>query len=298
MDANNKKPLDPLLYENNESYKTYKNNHGGDAPLEDWLNSIPYSDSNDNTNADITQATTFKNWFDIVCSQYPQYTVVNTSGIQTQYLILGAGITANFIYPIVSFDRPIPNYKKECIVFTNSLGYKRINSAFKSSEAESYLVAKFNNNENNKSKILNAINDASKDMGMMYPSSMNVAYMYNDTNNMLSPAALRVAFIPNLIKGLTLVSLLLTIFILILALLICAFVINQYISSKRIEIGIMRANGVRRRKIVFSLIPFAMIPAIIGGVIGYVVGFLLQGEAVRMFHNYWTIPTQFIGFNI
>jgi putative ABC transport system permease protein len=180
----------------------------------------------------------------------------------------------------------MPNYKKECIIFTNTIGYQRINDAFRSSEVESYLVGKFNNGENNKSKILNAINNSDARKEMSYPSSMDVAYMYNDTNNILSPAALRVAFIPLLIDKLGLISAILTIFILLLAILICIFVINQYISSKRMEIGIMRANGFRRRKIVFSLIPFAIIPSIIGGVVGYIVGFALQGVAVGLFHNY------------
>jgi putative ABC transport system permease protein len=187
----------------------------------------------------------------------------------------------------VSFDKLVPNYKKECIIFTNTSGYQRINDAFRSSEVESYLVAKFNSNEKNQKQILTNINHNEEFRSeMMYPTSMVIAYLKDDINNILSLAALRVAFVPQLIDKLNIANIALSIFLLVLSLLICIFVINNYISSKRVEIGIMRANGVRRRKIVFSLIPFAMIPAIIGGVIGYIVGFLLGGPVVQLFHNY------------
>jgi putative ABC transport system permease protein len=211
--------------------------------------------------------------------------------MQTPYIILGSAITANFMYPIVSLDRLMPNPKKECIIFTNTQGYQRINDAFRSSEVESYFVAKFNNNEtqSNKDTILNNINDYGTNPirpTMMYPSNIKIAYMNNDTNNVLSPAALRIAFIPRLINELSIVDTVLTVFILLLSVLICIFVINNYINKKRVEIGIMRANGVRRRKIVFSLIPFALLPAIIGGVMGYFIGFLLQAPTLGLFHNY------------
>lgn len=302
MHAKNKKPLDPSLYEKNESYKSYKDSHGGSASLEDWLNSIPFKDKTDTDN-DIIKATSFQHWFDLVCKQYPQYTVANTSGIQTQYIILGAGISANFIYPVVSLDRIVPNSKNECIIFTNNFGYQRINDAFRTSEVESYFVCKFEEGQtkSQRRQVLNNINDPKTDPAresMMYPSSINIAYMNNDTSNVLSPAALRIAFIPSLISNLSTASSVLTIFILILSLIICAFVINNYISNKRMEIGIMRANGVRRRKIVFSLIPFALLPAIIGGFIGYIVGFGLQQVSIGLFHTYWTIPTNYLGFNI
>jgi hypothetical protein len=35
LQANKKKPLDVSLYENNISYKSYANSHGGKASLED-----------------------------------------------------------------------------------------------------------------------------------------------------------------------------------------------------------------------------------------------------------------------
>lgn len=307
MQANKKKPLDASLYENNVSYKTYKDNHGGNASLEDWLNSIPYKTSNDDEVTDINSAYTFSSWFNLICKnpRYLQYTVANSSGdkgLETPYIILGSAISANFMYPIVSLDRLIPNPKKECIIFTNQDGYQRINDAFRSSEVESYFVAKFNNGEtkSNKTKILNDINDPNNDArkSMMYPNNIKIAYMNNDTSNVLSPAALRIAFIPTLIDKLILADAILVVFIFILSFLICIFVINNYISKKRIEIGIMRANGVRRRKIVFSLIPFALIPATIGAICGYFIGFLLQAPALNLFHNYWTLPSTFVGFNL
>jgi putative ABC transport system permease protein len=211
--------------------------------------------------------------------------------MQTPYIVLGGGITANFMYPIVSLDHLVPNPKKECVIFTNTIGYQRIFDSFRSSEVESYLIAKFNDNETttNKNNILNDINDYENNDArktMMYPSNVKIAYMNNDTHNVLSPAAMRVAFIPTLIDKLALADTILVVFIFMLSFLICIFVINNYISRRRIEIGIMRANGIKRRKIVFSLIPFALLPAIIGAFGGYFIGFLLQQPTLGLFHDY------------
>jgi putative ABC transport system permease protein len=39
---------------------------------------------------------------------------------------MGTGITADFLYPIVSIEHSIPNTNNESISFMNSSGYERL----------------------------------------------------------------------------------------------------------------------------------------------------------------------------
>ncbi|MDE7433577.1 MAG: hypothetical protein K2M43_00260 [Mycoplasmoidaceae bacterium] len=76
----------------------------------------------------------------------------------TPYFILGAGITGDYAYPVVSIERPIPNTEKECILFCNESGYQRIFAAYQGNPTEKYVVGKFINKKNGK-QILNEINN-------------------------------------------------------------------------------------------------------------------------------------------
>jgi putative ABC transport system permease protein len=80
------------------------------------------------------------------------------------FFVLGSGITADFIYPIVNIQHSTPNPNKECILFSNTNGYKRVFDAFRGQPTENYLVGKFKDGFN-KNETLNLINaEASKIM--------------------------------------------------------------------------------------------------------------------------------------
>ncbi|GHU47531.1 hypothetical protein FACS1894218_2130 [Bacilli bacterium] len=103
---------------------------------------------------------------------------------------------------------------------------------------------------------------------------------------MLNASAFRIAYIPALVSKVKLVDYFLTVFVLALGLFICAIVIRRYIATARLQIGIMQSNGVSKYKIAASLTPFALIPAVIGGIGGYVIGLLFQAPAIALFSNY------------
>ena len=81
-------------------------------------------------------------------------------GGNTNFIIIGSGITPDFIYPIVSITRTTPNPKSECIFFTNNAGYNRVYDGFRGNKTEDYIVAKFTNDISNREqqKILDSIN--------------------------------------------------------------------------------------------------------------------------------------------
>jgi len=84
--------------------------------------------------------------------------VVNVSDGGTPYIVLSAGITADYVYPIVSASNPIPNPEKEAILFINDAGYQRIYDAFRNNPSESYIVGEFINGANGEA-IIDEINE-------------------------------------------------------------------------------------------------------------------------------------------
>lgn len=220
-------------------------------------------------------------------------------------IIWGCGLTPDFMYPVVDISRPTPNTKTECLVYTNDSGYNSIKLAFVNSPVEDYLVARFKPNVNSirRHEILKAINSWATGRSdehtpaMIYPEGTKVAFFAADTSNILNCSGFRIAYIPNLVGVVQTVSTVLCVFIGILCLVICFVIIKRYVENNRINIGIMRANGIKKWKIALSLFPFALLPAIIGGIAAYLVGLLLQGPMLMLFSNYWMLPTPLFGFD-
>lgn len=288
LQAKSKKTLNQIDLTSNKKFKNYIEQHqSAISDLKtlfiDWMNSMSYPD--------IEQ-------FLMNYVQNHQDQVI-TPGGQTPYLIIGSGITPDFIYPIVNIAHTTPNPNKECIYFTNQAGYYRIYDSFRSNATEDYVVIKFNSGVDNyqQQKILNEINDFAASE-MILPHGVKAAYFANDISNTLNASAFRITFIPKFIKDINYVSYTLTIFIILLALVICAIVINRYITINQSVLGIMQANGLSKTAIAFSMLPFALIPSLVGSIAGVILGFGLQYFVLGLLSNYWMLPTPVLSINI
>lgn len=217
----------------------------------------------------------------------------------TEYLILGVGITPDFMYPVFNGNALIPNPESQYLYYTNTSGYKRIRSAFLTNPIEANLVAKFPENATTEQRtaILEKINKWSRQF-MSWPSTIQAAYLSSDQTNILNLNAARTTFIPYLVSTISLVSALLTIVIIGLALFVGVLIIKNYITKNRQNLAILQSNGIKRWKINLSILLFSIIPSIIGGIFGYLVTFGLQSTAVSLFSSYWFIPVSISLFNI
>lgn len=217
----------------------------------------------------------------------------------TEYLILGVGITPDFMYPVFNGNALIPNPESQHLYYTNTSGYKRIRSAFLTNPIEANLVAKFPEDATTEQRtvILEKINKWSRQF-MSWPSTIQAAYLSSDQTNILNLNAARTTFIPYLVSTIWLVSALLTIVIIGLALFVGVLIIKNYITKNRQNLAILQSNGINRWKINLSILLFSIIPSIIGGILGYLVTFGLQSTAVSLFSSYWFIPVPISLFNI
>ena len=288
MNKNNLHTLDPNSYNQVDSYKQYVIDHPEITDQKmlfiGWLNSLSYPD--------------YSQWFTSVAnptSPYKDQFICPGGG--AYYLIIGSGITPDFIYPIVSIEKSTPNPNKECIYFTNTAGYGLIFDSFRGNLTENYIVGKFlYNNRGQCQKVLDDINEYAREV-MIYPEGINAAYFAGDTTNVLNASAFRISYIPKFINAINITSISLTLFIILLSLVICAIVIHRYITNQQSILGIMKANGISNAKIATSILPIAIIPALFGTIFGAIIGTLLQLPVLGLFSNYWMLPTQLLGFN-
>jgi len=194
-------------------------------------------------------------------------------------------------------ERSTPNPNSECIFYVNVAGYGRIYDSFRNNLNENYIVGKFTSSDKKVQKtILNDINKYAAEV-MIYPKGTQVAYFATDTNNVLNASSFRISYIPKFINAINLTSISLTLFIILLSLVICAIVIHRYITNQQSTLGIMRANGFSSKQIATSMLPFALLPVVVGTLGGVIVGTLLQFITLTLFSNYWMLPTQLLGFD-
>ena len=132
---------------------------------------------------------------------------------------------------------------------------------------------------------------------MVFPKGMKAAYFASDTSNVLNTSAFRISYIPKFIDAINSVALSLTIFIAILTFIISSITIHRYIVNNQTTLGIMRANGYSKFAIATSLMPFAIITSLIGGIAGILIGVVLEVPTLSLFKNYWTLPTPTVGFS-
>ncbi|MDE5651620.1 MAG: hypothetical protein K2H80_00960, partial [Ureaplasma sp.] len=115
------------------------------------------------------------------------------NGNNLPYIIIGTGVSPDFLYPIISFANNIPDPKKECLVYVNKSGYDRADTSFGSCPHENFLVARYQGNLT-KAEILSKVNQLAK-TNMSWPSNITPAYWYNDLNNKMTPSSVRIKFI-------------------------------------------------------------------------------------------------------
>ncbi|XQP54917.1 MAG: FtsX-like permease family protein [Mycoplasmoidaceae bacterium] len=305
-------------------YQTYKSYPSGEIDAKaskDWFNTLTSDQFNWWVNPNTKKAEWATMRYDLPNGEHLDMERSTTkdathwNGIDKKYIascsgydeiIWGCGLTPDFMYPVVDISRPTPNTATECLVYTNDSGYNSIKLSFVNSPVEDYLVARFKPSVNTirRQEILKEINHwatgertSSFKPAMIYPEGTKVAFFANDTSNVLNCSGFRIAYIPSLVSVVQTVSTVLCAFIGILCLIICFVIIKRYVENNRINIGIMRANGIKKWKIALSLFPFALLPAVIGGIGAYVVGLLMQGPMLLLFSNYWMLPTPLFGFD-
>lgn len=211
-----------------------------------------------------------------------------------KYVITGSGITPDFMYPVYSFAKTVPNVTNEVLIYGNDSAFSVVYDANRSSFIDSYLVAE--TPDSNLNKIIQEVQDKSLNY-MSWPSNLRSTYAFDDTSNIMSPTAMRVIFLPQLVNSQIAISNAMSLFISVLTILVFISAVRKYTNDNKNTFGVLRANGIKKRSIVGSTAFMSIIPTLVGGFLGYLISFVSQNLLLGLYSFYWTIPTAITAFN-
>ncbi len=254
-------------------------------------NKVPLSPTVWNEHQSDTQDD-FNNWITNLSKNNPE-NVVDVGG--SKYIVLGIGLTPDFMYPIFNAQYLMPDTTTQALLYVNDNGFNNIHDAQRSASIEQYIVAKTKSGVSLQS-TLDQINDWSA-IHMNWPSNINAAHGAKDMTNKLNVSAGRVSFLGSLLGGINIVSTFLISFVIILSLIVGSIIIRKFITSNRISIAIMKANGYRSRDITKALMIIPVLITVLGGIPGYFLGNLAQTGTIMLFSDFWTVPTDVISFS-
>nr|WP_307916568.1 FtsX-like permease family protein [Mycoplasmopsis bovis] len=122
--------------------------------------------------------------------------------------------------------------------------------------------------------------------------------MYNELDPINPERALRITTIERMIGVISSsIIALMTLFIIMVSVAII-FIIRRYIANKAKVFGILLAQGYKPIEIAISLLSFVFaVTSLIGGILGYSIGFRTQILLQNVFSNYWTLPKSAIPFD-
>lgn len=208
------------------------------------------------------------------------------------YIIVGEGISPDFMYPVFSFERITPNINEEVLLYSTSDGFEYAFNSNRSNVVDKYIVAKYDGNVN---QMVNKINEVIPTW--MTTAGAQWAFAANDVNNTFQPVAVRIDFLPKLVNTQTAISNVLSIFVLVLAITIFIIMIKKFIGDNQVNLAILRSNGYKKRWLIWSTSLFSLIPCLVGGIFGYILAYFTQSFALGLYSFYWVIPMALTTFN-
>ncbi len=229
----------------------------------------------------------FQDWIKTVPEKYK----VKIDNLEL--LLIGNGLSPDFMYPVYDLAHATPNPKTEVISYGNSAAYELVHDANRSAFVEDYLVLKA---PHMNQELIDELNNLARKY-MSWPSNIPAAYMMNDTSCVLAPTGIRVSFLPQLVDLQVGLSNAICWFVGILTSIVFIFSVKKFINDNRTSLAILRANGFKKRWLVWLMPLYGLIPSAAGAIISYTIAQTTQASLVGLYSNFWFIPTAVQTFN-
>ncbi|MEA4191213.1 ABC transporter permease [Mycoplasma sp. 2248] len=224
----------------------------------------------------------------------PEDYKINVNG--SEFIIIGDDYTYDNIYPVVDEANLQVNTNNQAIVYVNSQGFDKIAQAYRGNVVKEYLLVKNSTNLTNedlKQELIQVVNKATNNS-----NDLPRVYLDDEIDGINPERAIRITAVKNFIKVIGFVSKILLSILITLVAISIIFIIKRYITNKNKAIGILVSQGYTPLEISLSMTVFAFFTIIIGGIAGYLTGFLIHAEAVKLLSDYWAIPIQTLNFSI
>ncbi|TPR54679.1 ABC transporter permease [Metamycoplasma neophronis] len=218
-----------------------------------------------------------------------------------EYLIIGVDSTSDYLYPVVNEENIQVDTNSQAILFVNSKGFDRIYSAYPTFAIKTYVLVKAPTNEKGKflpdkspeelkAKFNVIVNE-------MAPGSTRKVYLKDEQDSINPERYIRIITVRSIVSSIKNATIYLISILTVLVSFIVYFIIKRYIEARNKVVGILRAQGYKTSEIALAFCAFGWIPAAVGGIMGYILGFALQKPTMRVLSSYWTLENNIIPFN-
>ncbi len=209
----------------------------------------------------------------------------------TKFLICGLGVSPDYAFPIVNITSPVPNPDNQGIVYVNqsifnSLGINDVDTS-------SYLS--YGSNTLSPSQIINTSQDVYR--SLLSADSTLPIYNVKDAKAM-GIVYMRSAFPQELRNFIVYASLIIILFLLILAFVIIFLLIKSITNNLIRPLAIVLSNGFSLSNIILSCVGNVSVIAIIAAALAYVISYLLQGSLLSIFTPLIFVPIATLPFNL
>ncbi len=207
------------------------------------------------------------------------------------YKVVGYMYASDHIYPIISLSNPLFDEKYNGILFMNEKTYNMFQGI-----KEDVYVAKFNYVMDRKSRIDIEISDDGtitgplSDMFNNEKDSMMVGI--NTVSRNLRIDALQMEFSSNRTFAEYFLYVLLGISVFVISV-----ITKKRIEDERLQIGVLKALGYKSSNIAVSYLTYPIIGAIVGGLLGFLIGSPISIILSKLYVSYYTLPTDHFSFN-
>ncbi|MDE6473337.1 MAG: ABC transporter permease, partial [Ureaplasma sp.] len=220
----------------------------------------------------------FLDWMSRLDSQYK----INISG--DEFVILGKGITTEFVYPIVSNNQLLINNNSP-VIFTNELGYDKVFLNYGIQQTTNYFVNfkhKFDYLQNNED--LKRVNNWTSRV-----NNEKLAYRLNDPTQPNQLLYLRINFPSSILNIVLIITIFIGAIIVLLSLTFIFVLMKSIIKQNLNTFAVGMANGISKRKLLFSFMPFVLIPSSIAAILGYSLSFFIYPLISNSIQDYWIL---------
>lgn len=215
-----------------------------------------------------------------------------------EYLIIGIDSSVDYLYPVINEENIQVDTNSQAVVYVNSKGFDRIYSAYPTFAIKTYVLVKAPTDargrflENKNPQQLQK--QFSEDINKINPNSFKGVYLRDELDNINPERMIRIVTIRSIVNSIKNATLYLITVLTILVAFIIYFIMKRYIEARNKVVGILRAQGYKTSKIALAFCAFGWIPAIVGSLGGYILGFALQKPAMNVLSSYWTLENNII----
>ena len=205
------------------------------------------------------------------------------------YTLIGSGMRPDILYPVLDDKQLLVNSENSAVLFTNIAGLKRMMQGASSNSDVYYSVR---TDDDKVDEVLRDLQDYTlKEYGSI------TSYLLDDSNQPNHVIYLRANFLNKLQNLIFVITIIIACIVGSLSIFFISTLLKSIVKQNTIVLGICLANGINKNSLILSFFNFALIPSLICGVLGYLIGVFLVSPMNGIYSAYWTLNIPTTEFN-